>query len=108
MIESRVWIAQVLCPARHAILATSGVASNQSDAEESLLTPLVALIHQLIADDTINPWCDICSAPSDRWTHEVGRTRWRTMDEAQPHLEAAQEANLAANAAFGRSGKTGN
>jgi len=85
----RVWIAQCLCPARHAILAVAGEAEEET-ASQTLLVPLREEIALLLASGTINPFCGICLSPDDTWKYEVGRTRFRTMDEAKPSLRKSE------------------
>jgi hypothetical protein len=98
MSETRVWIAQCLCPQRHCILATAGEADTGLLAYESVAMPLREDIAKKLQARELNPWCGLCHAPADSWRYEVGRTRWRTMAEAMPALKQveAEEAITAA------------
>ena len=98
---SRVYLAQCLCPQRHAILAASGEALDQIEAEAEVLAPLKAAIGRLVAMGGIGRECGLCGASDDTWTYDVGRTPWRTMAEAKPHLEELERQQAAVNAAFG-------
>lgn len=98
--ETRVWIAQCLCPQRHAIMASSGEAQDEQDA-----APLGELlrteIDKALQSRVINPWCGLCRAKSETWHYELGRTRFRTMAEAEPHLKKAEAEQLLARLLFG-------
>jgi len=103
MSEPRVWIAQCLCgPKRHAIMAASGMATDESDALAVLGKPLREQIEEAVRAGVVNPWCGLCGAGKDAWQYEVGRTRWRTLVEAAPHLQQAEAANIAASLLLGK------
>lgn len=90
----RVWLTQVLCPARHCILANAVPASSQDDvivAEQALLM----IVEHLIEEGVINPWCGLCQAKRDTWKSESGRTPFKTMEDAKPFLKAAEADNIA-------------
>lgn len=97
----RVWIAQCLCPRRHAILAASGVAEDQPTAEESLVKPLRTHVTRMIGSGTINPWCGLCRAPLESWRYELGRTRFTSMEEAEPHLRQSEREQSEVRRTFG-------
>lgn len=97
MAETRVYLAQCLCPQRHCILAAASVATSPLAAQMSLAMTLRGTITKMLADGVLNPWCDLCEASSDTWTYEVGRTPYRTLAEAQPHLDASERAQRATN-----------
>jgi hypothetical protein len=102
MSEPRIWIAQALCsPARHCILAAAGMADGKADADSAIAAPLQATISQLLKDGEINPWCGICGSPFEQWFVEVGRTRFRSAEEAKPSLAELQERNRAGRDALG-------
>jgi hypothetical protein len=46
--QKRVWVAQCLCPQRHAILSAGGEAEDQSAAEEALIKPLRTQVTRMI------------------------------------------------------------
>lgn len=97
----RVWIAQCLCPDRHCILAVSGEAEGVADATTEILDPLRAQVSALVKTGAINPWCGICRAADVTWRYELGRTRFRTMEEARPELEASQREQAVTRAVMG-------
>jgi hypothetical protein len=93
MSETRVWIAQCLCPQRHCICAIAGDAVDVSDAQTALLETLREQVGELLAKRLFNPWCGLCHAAAHGWHYEVRRTRFATLDEAGPalrQLEAEQ------------------
>lgn len=105
--ERRVWIVQCLCPQRHCIVAVADEATNEAEA-----FPLIATLRDrvaaLIADKMINPWCELCQAPRERWQFELARTRFATIAEAGPELakaEADQRASAALLRAMGAGGR---
>jgi hypothetical protein len=100
MSQRRVWIAQCLCPSRHAILAAAGEANSEAEAQ-SIRAALLCQTDELISREAINPWCAICGAKLETWTYEVGRTAFKTMAEAMPTLRQEETRNVLANAAFG-------
>lgn len=85
MSERHVWIAQCLCgPSRHAIAAKVGEFSSKKGASRGILLKLREEIARLLLKSEINPWCGICGAEEANWRYELGRTAWRTMEEAAP------------------------
>lgn len=101
MAERRDWIAQCLCPKRHAILAASREEETREAAELTVLAPLREQIAELLAIGAINPWCGLCQSPSDAWTYELGRTRFPSMEEAMPELRRVEAQQAALRAAAG-------
>jgi hypothetical protein len=99
--EQRVWIAQCLCPERHAIFAASGEADSESAAAEALTEPLREAVERMLRSGAINPWCGLCSARPATWRYELGRTRWRTMEEAEPILKQLAAGQAVARLLFG-------
>lgn len=97
----RVYLAQCLCPQRHAMMASAGEAADQAEAETEVLQPLREAVALLQSTEVMNPWCSLCNAPASSWTYELRRTRWRTMAEAEPHLREQERENLATNAVYG-------
>ena len=107
MSDRRVWIAQCLCgPNRHAIAALAGDFGGEATARRSLLRKLRERIATLLLTSAINPWCAICGAEEPTWHYEVGRTAFRTMEEAAPMLAQTAAGNALAGALFGSHGPT--
>ena len=90
-------IAQCLCPQRHcmAAMAFDPAATPEGVAVESLRTA----VREGIASEFFNPWCGICK--SREFHYEVGVTRFRTMEEAMPHLKETERQNAIARALLG-------
>lgn len=99
--ETRVWVAQCLCPERHAIMAAAGEAAGPGDAEHKIARPLREKIEELLADDVLNPWCGICRAPRATWKWEIGRTRWTSLAEIKPELEKVEAENIGVGLTWG-------
>lgn len=98
---SRVWIAQCLCPQRHAILAAADEADDREAAETIVLSPLRAGLAALMAAGTVNPWCGLCKAASETWSYELDRTRFATMAQAIPELRRCEAGQALTRAIFG-------
>jgi hypothetical protein len=105
--ETRVWIAQCLCPQRHCICATAGVAESQSEAEAVILGELQEKLAGLIRDGISNPWCGFCGATQAAWRYEVGRTEWRTLEAALPTLREMEAEQAVRAAVYGDIHRTG-
>jgi len=89
--ENRVWIAQCLCPQRHCIMA---LAFNEATTSVVLAKAnLAAAVHNAIKDGELDPWCGLCRSPD--FDIEAGRTPFRTLVEAEPHLREIERMNLA-------------
>lgn len=97
----RVWIAQCLCPSRHAILATAGEATNENEAKANVRAPLIEQVESLLRAKAINPWCGICGARQETWTYELGRTPFTTLEEATPKLSESEREQEVARTIFG-------
>jgi len=89
-VTRRVWVAQCLCPQRHAILAAAGEADNHQEAEQSILRPLIEGVALAGMAGELNPWCGLCKAPKETWKCELQRTPYRTMKEAEPKLRQSE------------------
>jgi hypothetical protein len=98
---TRVWIAQCLCPRRHAIIAAAGEAEDEATAAELVAKPLREQLDELLAEGIFNPWCGICRAPSETWRHELRRSRFASMEEAAPELWRLQLEQAVARAVLG-------
>lgn len=77
---SKVKLVQCLCPERHCITAIAF----QDLPESEAISKLQSIVDSSIASSLINPWCAICG--SRKWHYEVGKTRFSTMEEAEPEL----------------------
>jgi len=105
MTERRVWIAQCLCgPNRHGIFALSGEVDNRREARRKLVEPLRAQLDELLAGAKINPWCGICHADKASWHIELGRTYFRTMEEAAEPLRQSEAEQFATSLLYGTHG----
>lgn len=102
--KNRVWIAQCLCPQRHAILAVADVAATAAEANK-IVTALHKQVEGML-NGALNPWCGLCGARNDTWHIEVGRTQWRTLEEALPHIRAEEIKQSATRAAWGDTHRT--
>jgi hypothetical protein len=99
--ERRVWIAQCLCPSRHAILAAAVEANSEAEAKTVAEERLRETIDLAVGIGAINPWCGLCNARAETWRYEVARTRYRTLDEAAPALRQSEAEQAITRAAFG-------
>lgn len=99
--STRIWIAQCLCgPQRHAILAVAGEADGPR-AAKVLLSMIRDQVADLLAGRLLNEWCALCNAPAREWTYEVRRSRFATMDEAEPELRKSEGDQIITNALLG-------
>jgi hypothetical protein len=99
-----VWLAQCLCGSnRHAIAALAGEFDDELHARMTLLTSLGEAVAAIL-EHGVNPWCAICGADAKGWRHEFARTRFATMEEAEPELAKSQASNALANILFGTHG----
>ena len=96
-----VWLAQCLCPSRHAILAASCEAETEAEATREAHKPLTEAIALALSLGVINPWCSLCHAKAETWTIELGRTQFATMAEAKPAFEQNEREQAAVRAIFG-------
>lgn len=87
----RVFIVQCLCPERHAIAANALEAETEEECAVAG-TNLIEALDEAIAKHVLNPWCELCKAPREKWHIETGRTKWTTLTEAMPHLRAEEQA----------------
>ena len=87
-----IWITQWLCPSRHCSLAIpwDDQAMTSGQVEEKG--------EDLYHRGVIHRWCGICGGELHI---EHGRTRFKTMDEALPEINAVAEANLVARNIIG-------
>ena len=85
-----VFLIQCLCPQRHAIVGIAYEADEPSDERVEQLKVAVAM---MIERGAIDPWCGICR--SRDWHYETGKTRYRTLAEAEIPLRANEAAQAA-------------
>jgi hypothetical protein len=108
-------IVQCLCPSRHCIMAIAylpGVTAAAWDSTNDItLTEDNApgyvrdrIVGPALRSRLINPWCSICSAKSGTWCYEDAPTKFKTIEEAEPHLRKVEEANAATRRMFERGG----
>src|SRR5262245_24072905 len=100
-LETRVWLAQCLCPQRHCIMAAAAEAGTEEVAREAALEPLRMAIEAALCSFKLNPWCGICEAPAQQWTFEIGRTPYHSLAEAKAPLEEEERKQRATAAVFG-------
>jgi hypothetical protein len=98
---THVWIAQCLCPERHCILSAADEAATESEAQATVQAPLREQVTQLLASGLLNPWCGLCHAGVSTWHYEVERTRFASMEEAEPVLRQSEAEQAVARAIFG-------
>lgn len=81
-----IWLTQALCPARHAAYALvwDDAVQSQATAEATVTAEAHAL--------GLRPRCGICGGELHL---ESARSRFTTLAEAQPYVEAVQAASLA-------------
>ena len=98
-----VWLAQCLCPQRHAILAASGMAEDRAAADACVTKPLRTHVMRMIGSGTINPWCGLCKAPAETWRYELERMAFASMAEAEPVLRESEREQAIVRRLFGDS-----
>lgn len=96
-----VWITQWLCARRHCSIAIAwdDTVENQAKIE--------AQGENLFKEQHLNRHCHICG-PGNILTIESGKTRFKTINEAQPHLMMVSLENLITRAIIGDSIKKSN
>ena len=91
---AKVHIVQLLCESRHCLFGTV--------YEEGMCTNLQAV--EFLKDQmrrlNANPWCGICG--SHNLNFEDGVTKFDSMEEATPFIEAEQEKNAITRYLFGK------
>ena len=97
---TRVYIVQHLCPKRHCILASAFECEPlQKEARaKQAIDSLKEMWRKAEAEQLLNPWCDICHAPLAECRYEVALTKYRTLEEAKPHLQQIEKEQLETNA----------
>jgi hypothetical protein len=99
--EQRVWLAQVLCPQRHAVIAGAAEIDNLDEVASIIVKPLLEKLKFLMNEGNINPWCNICGAKHDTWKVDAGQTRFHTLGEAEPMLRHLEQENHLAHRILG-------
>lgn len=99
--ETHVWIAQCLCQQRHCVVAAANEAESVEVAQAIVLLPLQEQVAEAIAAQVLNPWCGLCHAPASGWKFEVRRTRFASMDEAEPALRQLEAEQIITAAIWG-------
>lgn len=89
-----VHILQVLCPQRHCIIALAFMPEDRTP--EQAIEDGKALIKGLVEDKALNHWCALCGGKE--FSYEVGVTRYKTIEEARPHLEQHEQKMLLSRA----------
>jgi hypothetical protein len=100
---SSIYIVQLLCPARHAIIGVSYEENDPAKYEagrahwESTLTELA---DNAIKEERMDPWCRLCKAKRETWRTETAKTIFKTWAEAQTRLKELQAEQQVAAAAI--------
>lgn len=87
------WLLQVLCPSRHAIVAVP------YDPDEHVAAAMEVAAATTMAEHGINPWCGLCG--SHELHAEHAPMKWATLEEALPHLQETERQNQLARALLG-------
>lgn len=91
----KVRIIQLLCPQRHCIVAIAYESPNGEEIPEN-----AQKLNDGLKSHGLNPWCGICG--SKQLQCEDRATGFRTLQEAQPHLEANERAQAITREFFGK------
>lgn len=94
-------IIQLLCPARHCILATA-YESTDGAVIPQMEQRLLYHAKTMVEAGAMNPWCGLCR--SRDWHPEDRPTKYASMDEALPYLQEIEDRN-AQTREFFRAGK---
>lgn len=90
---AKVWVVQLLCPERHAIMAASYLRTDESHLEK-----VSEFIRKSIKENGLLWECGICKevdGPKSIDLHfEEAPTRFESMEEALPHLRKVEEQNI--------------
>jgi len=92
------WLAQLLCPARHAICALAYDAETTAPADVD-----AQLLRVVDGTQGVNPWCGLCGS---RELHvEHGKLRTNDWEEATQQLRELEERQLATRLALGEASR---
>jgi hypothetical protein len=97
----KVRIVQLLCPARHCIMAFAYLA-DKGEVDPAVAGWLRTAFDDLCEAGRLHPWCALCH--SREFRTEDGPTKWSSMEEAAPHLREIEAAQAATRDYF-RAGK---
>lgn len=90
---AKVWVVQLLCPERHAVMAAA-----YERTDESKLEDISNGMRESLKEQGLLWECGICKhtdVPKSVDLHfEEGPTRFATMEEAMPHLRKIEEENI--------------
>jgi hypothetical protein len=100
MSEQRVYIVMCKCPLGHCILGASYEGVGTDEEKAAAVDRIQTDIQSLVSRGIFNPFCGICSAPLKHCSYTVGRTRYRTTEEAMPELKKIERENASAAAYF--------
>ena len=90
----RLYLAQMLCPQRHALFALA------YDGEVTAAAEVERQMHAVLASGALNPWCGLCASRELRIEHgKLATDDWAV---ALAGLRAGEAANLATRAHFDR------
>jgi hypothetical protein len=84
----KVYLAQLKCPQNHCVFAVAGEYESDEAANELALR-LGFEVGAMVKAGEIKHECTLCLATALRV--EIGRTRFATMAEAEPHLRENQD-----------------
>lgn len=106
-----IYLIQMLCPKRHAILAAmldadADKATDYAQGFKNLVLAAASGEEIIPGAPKINPWCGICGARSDTWTVESAKTPYTSMEQAKGEGEKVQRANLETRAYMDASGQS--
>lgn len=85
---AKVHLVQCYCPRRHTIFGMAYETSDLGLNPKTAPGVLRETVNQWVAEGKINPYCEICG--SQAFTYEDRPTRFNSIQEAMPELEAIQ------------------
>jgi hypothetical protein len=89
----KVYIAQLLCPKRHCIVALAFEMTAEEEPRD-FKKETADTLWRAFAAGAFNQWCAICRAPMVDWHAEVDVTGFASLEEARPHLKHIQESQM--------------
>lgn len=88
----KVWIAQLLCPLRHCILAVAGEYETEAAAGELSFLLGAHAAELMTPQGPFDHWCGICG--SKELKIELAPSIFSTLDEARPILAQLQQEQI--------------